>query len=44
MAGCTLEETQNYCHCWEWGKLVPIIAVMSGECHDIFNDKWGKPI
>jgi len=26
-----------------WGKLVPIIAVMSGECHGIFNVKWGKP-
>jgi len=25
-----------------WGKLVPIIAVMSGECHDVFNDKWGN--
>jgi hypothetical protein len=26
-----------------WGKLVPIIAVMFGECHYIFNDKWGNP-
>jgi hypothetical protein len=26
-----------------WGKLVPIVAVISGECHDIFYDKWEKP-
>ena len=26
-----------------WGNFVPIIAVMSRKCHDIFNDKWGKP-